>query len=98
MHPSSFDIRYFVFILAFLALMSLYCLSYVGLELPVIGKIDIVIPLFLNSLYFAILGLAGLLVGFQTSKLKQGIYAPLVLFIQHFGFSLGLIYGFIRRP
>ena len=98
MHPSSFDIRYFVFVIAFLVLMSLYYLDYVGLELPVIGKIDLVVPLFLNSLYFAILGLAGILVGFQTSRLKQGIYAPLVLFIQHFGFSLGLIYGFIKRP
>ena len=98
MHPSSFDIRYFVFVIAFLVLISLYYLDYVGLELPVIGKIDLVVPLFLNSLYFAILGLAGILVGFQTSRLKQGIYAPLVLFIQHFGFSLGLIYGFIKRP
>ncbi len=98
MHPSSFDIRYFVFVIAFLVLMSLYYLSYIGQEVPVIGKIDIMIPLFLNSLYFVILGLAGLLVGFQTNRLKQGIYAPLVLFIQHFGFSLGLIYGFIRRP
>ena len=98
MHPNSFDIRYFVFVLAFLMLMSLYYLSYIDQEVPVIGKIDIMIPLFLNSLYFVILGLAGLLVGFQTSRLKQGIYAPLVLFIQHFGFSLGLIYGFIRRP
>ena len=98
MHPNSFDIRYFVFVLAFLVLMSLYYLSYINQELPVIGKIDMIIPLFLNSLYFAILGLAGLLVGFQTNRLKQGVYAPLVLFIQHFGFSLGLIYGFIRRP
>ena len=98
MHPSSFDIRYFVFVIAFLVLISLYYLDYVGLELPVIGKIDLIVPLFLNSLYFAILGLAGILVGFQTSRLKQGIYAPLVLFIQHFGFSLGLIYGFIKRP
>ena len=78
--------------------MSLYYLSYVATELPIIGKIDILIPLFLNGLYFAILGLAGLLVGLQTNKLKQGIYSPLVLFIQHFGFSLGLIYGFIRKP
>ena len=69
MHPSIFDIRYFVFVIAFLVLMSLYYLDYVGLELPVIGKIDLIVPLFLNSLYFAILGLAGILVGFQTSRL-----------------------------
>ena len=34
----------------------------------------------------------------QTGKIKQGLYAPLVLFIQHFGFSIGLLYGFIRKP
>ena len=56
------------------------------------------IPVALNLAYFGIISLAGILVGLQTSKLKQGLYAPLVLFIQHFGFSIGLLYGFIKKP
>ncbi len=98
MHPGSFDIRYFAFVIAFTTLMSLYSISYLNAKIPVIGKLDILVPLFLNGLYFTILSLAGLLVGYQTKKLKQGLYAPLVLFIQHFAFSLGLVYGFLRRP
>ena len=98
MHPGSFDIRYFAFVIAFTTLMSLYSISYLNTKIPVIGELDILVPLFLNGLYFTILSLAGLLVGYQTNKLKQGLYAPLVLFIQHFGFSLGLVYGFLRRP
>ena len=98
MHPRSFDIRHFAFVMAFIVLMSLYSISYLNREIPVIGELDILVPLFLNSLYFAILGVAGLLVGYQTGKFKQAGYAPLVLFIQHFGYSLGLVYGFLRRP
>ena len=98
MHPRSFDIRHFAFVMAFIVLMSLYSISYLNREIPVIGEVDILVPLFLNSLYFAILGVAGLLVGYQTGKFKQAGYAPLVLFIQHFGYSLGLVYGFLRRP
>ena len=98
MHPRSFDIRHFAFVMAFIVLMSLYSISYLNREIPVIGELDILVPLFLNSLYFAMLGVAGLLVGYQTGKFKQAGYAPLVLFIQHFGYSLGLIYGFLRRP
>jgi hypothetical protein len=45
-----------------------------------------------------VLGLAGLLVGTQTRSFKQALYAPLVLFIQHFGYSLGLLVGLLRRP
>ena len=98
MHPHSFDLRYFVFVLAFLVLMSLYTISYTKLDIPLLGTVGITLPLFLNGLYFSVLGLAGLIVGFQTRKIKQGIYAPLVLFIQHFGFSIGLLYGFIKKP
>jgi cellulose synthase/poly-beta-1,6-N-acetylglucosamine synthase-like glycosyltransferase len=98
MHPGSFDIRHFAFVLAFVVLISLYSISYLELEIPLIGELDILVPLFLNGLYFAILGLAGILVGYQTGKLKQAGYAPLVLFIQHFGYSLGLVYGFLRKP
>ena len=56
------------------------------------------IPITLNLVYFCIISLAGILVGLQTGKLKQGLYAPLVLFIQHFGFSIGLLYGFVKKP
>jgi len=97
MHPSSFDIRYFAFVLAFTFLMSLYSISYLNIEIFNMN-LNIKIPLFLNGAYFAILGLAGLLVGYQTKNIKQTIYAPLVLFIQHFGFSLGLLYGFLTKP
>ena len=97
MHPSSFDIRYFAFVLAFTFLMSLYSISYLNIEIFNM-TLNIKIPLFLNGAYFAILGLAGLLVGYQTKNIKQTIYAPLVLFIQHFGFSLGLLYGFLTKP
>ena len=98
MHPDSFDIRYFAFISAFTFLIALYAISYFEFELPIIGKIEIMIPAFLNLLYFTILGLAGVLVGIQTKNIKQGLYAPLVLFIQHFGFSIGLLYGFLKKP
>ena len=98
MHPDSFDIRYFAFISAFIFLMGLYSLSLLEIVIPPFGKINIMIPVALNLAYFGIIGLAGILVGFQTGKLKQGLYAPLVLFIQHFGFSIGLLYGFIKKP
>jgi len=98
MHPDSFDIRYFAFISAFIFLMGLYSLSLLETEIPLFGKINIMIPVALNLAYFGIISLAGILVGLQTSKLKQGLYAPLVLFIQHFGFSIGLLYGFIKKP
>ena len=98
MHPDSFDIRYFAFISAFIFLMGLYSISLSDVKIPMLGKLDLIIPLVLNLSYFAIIGIAGVLVGLQTGKLKQGLYAPLVLFIQHFGFSIGLLYGFIRKP
>ena len=98
MHPDSVDIRYFAFISAFIFLMGMYSFSFLEIEIPIIGKLEIIIPVILNLSYFGIIGLAGILVGFQTGKLKQGLYAPLVLFIQHFGFSLGLLYGFIKKP
>ena len=98
MHPDSFDIRYFAFISAFIFLMALYFISLSRIEIVLIGKLDLTIPVVLNLTYFGIIALAGVLVGIQTGKLKQGIYAPLVLFIQHFGFSIGLLYGFIRKP
>ena len=98
MHPDSFDIRYFAFISAFIFLMALYSFSLSGIELPMIGKLNLMIPIILNLTYFTIIGIAGILVGIQTGKVKQGLYAPLVLFIQHFGFSIGLLYGFIKKP
>ena len=98
MHPDSFDMRYFAFISAFFFLLALYSVSIAKIELPLIGKIDLIIPLALNLAYFCIISVAGILVGLQTRKIKQGIYAPIVLFIQHFGFSIGLIYGFIKKP
>ena len=98
MHPDSFDIRYFAFISAFFFLLALYSISFAKIELPLTGKVDLIIPVALNLTYFGIISVAGLLVGLQTKKIKQGIYAPLVLFIQHFGFSIGLLYGFIKKP
>ena len=78
--------------------MSLYYLSFSNSQIPLFGSVDLMIPVVLNLAYFGIIGLAGVLVGFQTGNIKQGLYAPLVLFIQHFGFSLGLLYGLIRKP
>ncbi|MDG1544918.1 MAG: glycosyltransferase [Candidatus Poseidoniia archaeon] len=98
MHPDSFDIRYFAFISAFIFLIGLYGASLSEIEIPLLGKLDLMIPIILNLSYFGIIGIAGIIVGLQTGKLKQGLYAPLVLFIQHFGFSLGLLYGFIKKP
>lgn len=96
MHPSSFDLRYFVFVIAFIVLISLYYISWK--EINLFGeKLPLFVPNFLLGSYFSILGLAGLLVGYQTKKMKQGLYAPLVLFIQHFGFSLGLLFGFLKK-
>tara|TARA_B100000902_G_scaffold341024_1_gene344200 strand:- start:12702 stop:13712 length:1011 start_codon:yes stop_codon:yes gene_type:complete len=98
MHPDSFDIRYFAFISAFFFLLALYSISFAKIELPLTGKVDLIIPVALNLTYFGIISAAGILVGLQTRKIKQGLYAPLVLFIQHFGFSIGLLYGFIKKP
>ncbi len=98
MHPDSFDIRYFAFISAFFFLLALYSISFTKIELPLIGKVNLIIPIVLNLTYFGIISAAGILVGLQTRKIKQGLYAPLVLFIQHFGFSIGLLYGFIKKP
>ena len=98
MHPDSFDIRYFAFISAFIFLIALYSFSLSEIELPIIGKLNLMVPIALNLAYFTIISIAGILVGIQTGKVKQGLYAPLVLFIQHFGFSIGLLYGFIRKP
>ena len=98
MHPGNFDLRYFAFISAFLFLMSLYYLSLSNSQIPFVGNVDLMIPIILNLAYFGIISLAGVLVGFQTGKVKQGLYAPLVLFIQHFGFSLGLLYCLIKKP
>ncbi|OIR21576.1 MAG: hypothetical protein BEU01_02455 [Marine Group III euryarchaeote CG-Epi4] len=98
MHPDSFDIRYFAFISAFFFLIALYSISFAKIELPLAGKVDLIIPVVLNLAYFGIISAAGILVGLQTRKIKQGLYAPLVLFIQHFGFSIGLLYGFIKKP
>ena len=98
MHPDSFDIRYFAFISAFFFLIALYSISFAKIELPLTGKVDLIIPVALNLTYFGIISVAGILVGLQTKKIKQGLYAPLVLFIQHFGFSIGLLYGFIKKP
>ena len=78
--------------------MTLYSISLSNIELPVIGKLDLMIPIILNLAYFTTISIAGILVGVQTGKVKQALYAPLVLFIQHFGFSIGLLYGFIRKP
>ena len=98
MHPDSFDFRYFAFISALILLMALYYISLSEIELPAVGKLDLMIPIILNLAYFTIISFAGILVGIQTGKVKQGLYAPLVLFIQHFGFSIGLLYGFIKKP
>jgi hypothetical protein len=96
MHPSSLDLRYFVFVIAFIVLISLYYISWK--EINLFGeKLPLFVPNFLLGSYFSILGLAGLLVGYQTKKVKQGLYAPLVLFIQHLGFSLGLLFGFLKK-
>ena len=93
MHPGSFDPRHYAFVGAFVVLMSLYGLAW---QQPT--AVPWLLPAALNLVYFGVLGLAGLLVGTQTRSFKQALYAPLVLFIQHFGYSLGLLVGLLRRP
>jgi cellulose synthase/poly-beta-1,6-N-acetylglucosamine synthase-like glycosyltransferase len=93
MHPGSFDPRHYAFISAFVVLASLYGLAW---QQPTV--VPWLLPAALNATYFGVLGLAGLLVGAQTRSFKQTLYAPLVLFIQHFGYSLGLLVGLLRRP
>ena len=95
MHPDSFDPRHYAFIGAFVMLMTLYALAW---RQPLPVAVPWLLPVALNVAYFGVLGLAGLLVGGQTRSLKQGLYAPMVLFIQHFGYSLGLLVGLLRRP
>ena len=93
MHPGSFDPRHYAFIGAFVVLASLY-----GLAWQQLTAVPWLLPAALNAAYFGVLGMAGLLVGAQTRSFKQALYAPLVLFIQHFGYSLGLLVGLLRRP
>ena len=93
MHPGSFDPRHYAFIGAFVMLASLYGLAW---QQPM--AVPWLLPAALNAAYFGVLGMAGLLVGAQTRSFKQALYAPLVLFIQHFGYSLGLLVGLLRRP
>ena len=93
MHPGSFDPRHYAFIGAFVVLASLY-----GLAWQQLAAVPWLLPAALNAAYFGVLGMAGLLVGAQTRSFKQAFYAPLVLFIQHFGYSLGLLVGLLRRP
>ena len=93
MHPGSFDPRHYAFIGAFVVLASLYGLAW---QQPT--AVPWLLPAALNAAYFGVLGMAGLLVGAQTRSFKQALYAPLVLFIQHFGYSLGLLIGLLRRP
>ena len=93
MHPGSFDPRHYAFIGAFVVLVSLYGLAW---QQPM--AVPWLLPAALNAAYFGVLGMAGLLVGAQTRSFKQALYAPLVLFIQHFGYSLGLLVGLLRRP
>jgi len=93
MHPGSFDPRHYAFIGAFIVLASLY-----GLAWQQLTAVPWLLPAALNAAYFGVLGMAGLLVGAQTRSFKQALYAPLVLFIQHFGYSLGLLVGLLRRP
>ena len=48
--------------------MSLYYLSYSKISLPLVGELDILLPIALNVSYFAILGIAGLIVLSQTKN------------------------------
>ncbi len=98
LHPRSFDPRHYAFVLAFVFLMALYGLALREHALPGVGTVPWQLPVALNLLYFAVLGLAGLLVGWQTRAWKQGGYAPVVLFLQHFGYSLGLLVGLVKKP
>ena len=95
MHPSSFHPRYYLFLIASGIMCALYTLAlsdYMGQN-----RVPIEIPLGITMTYFAIIITAGLLIGKETKSLKQALYAPIVMFIQHFGYSMGLIYGHLRR-
>ena len=101
MHPSSFHPRYYLFLFASGIMFVLYALAlsnYIDGAEYFENIVTIEIPLGITVAYFAILGAAGILVGKQTKSLKQALYAPIVMFIQHFGYSLGLVYGFLRKP
>ena len=95
MHPGSFDPRHYAFIGAFVVLASLYGLAW---RQPLPVAVPWLLPAALNAAYFGVLALAGLLVGAQTRSFKEALYAPMVMFIQHFGYSLGLLVGLLRRP
>ena len=109
MHPNSFHLRYYLFLFASIIMFGMYAIplsEQIGVEFfknqIVFGRtiqslVPITIPLGITILYFCILGLAGLLIGKQTKSIKQALYAPIVMFIQHFGYSIGLIYGHLKR-
>ena len=103
MHPNSFHLRYYLFLIASGIMFGLYSLAlskYIEGYIEGAGYfgniVPLKIPLGITILYFVILGLAGLLIGKQTKSIKQALYAPIVMFIQHFGYSLGLIYGHLK--
>ena len=100
MHPGSVHPRYYLFLIASGIMFALYGLAlsnYVDGAEYFEDIVPIKIPLGITILYFAILGIAGVLIGKQTKSLKQALYAPIVMFIQHFGYSMGLIYGHLKR-
>ena len=100
MHPSSFHPRYYLFLIASAFMFGLYSLAfsnYIEEAEYFHGLVPMIIPLRITILYFAILGMIGLLIGKQTKSIKQALYAPIVMFIQHFGYSIGLIYGHLKR-
>lgn len=104
MHPHALQLRHFAFMLAFWAMAGLWIGAYLGNDwrspdwLPLLGQVgQYWLPLALTLFYFVVIGLAGLLVGFQARSWKMLAYTPVVLVIQHFVYSLGLMVGLFRK-
>ena len=112
MHPDAMQLRHFAFFFAFFFMMGLWAAGLMSVNWPgnigmvpfndyipefIKGFGPVWVPLALTLFYFVTIGLAGIFVGLKARSLKTLVYTPVVLFIQHFIYSLGLFVGLFRQ-
>lgn len=112
MHPQQAQLRHFAFFIAFFFMAGLWLAGFMGVNWPgnvdqipfnesIPGWIKelgpVWVPLSLTLFYFLVIALAGLLVGYKDRSVKTLVYTPVVLVIQHFVYSVGLLVGLVRK-
>jgi len=112
MHPQQAQLRHFAFFIAAIFMRGLWVAGFMGGNWPgtvdMIPFHDSIpecikdvgpvwVPLSLTLFYFIVIALAGILVGYKDRSWKTLVYTPVVLFIQHFIYSMGLLVGLVRK-